>query len=92
MGRETISTQDVVDAIECVNLGEFIKTLPMGLNTNLDPEGQRIPRSAANKIILARAVVSKPKLLLLEDPLDHVPAPEKEIIIQNFRAKPDTKM
>ena len=54
------------------------------LNTNLDPEGQRIPRSASNKIILARAVVSNPKLLLLEDPLDHVPAPEKEVIIQNL--------
>ncbi|MDF1697120.1 MAG: ATP-binding cassette domain-containing protein [Saprospiraceae bacterium] len=84
MGRESISTQNVVNAIECVNLGDFIKTLPMGLNTRLDPEGQRIPRSAANKIILARAVVSDPSLLLLEDPLDHVPAIEKEVIIQNL--------
>lgn len=84
MGRANISTQDVVDAIEIVNLGDFIKTLPMGLNTKLDPEGQRIPRSASNKIILARAVVSKPRLLLLEDPLDHVPNVEKEVIIQKL--------
>jgi len=87
MGRETISTQDVVDAIELVNLGSFIKTLPLGLNTKLDPEGQRIPRSAINKIILARAIVSKPTLLLLEDPLDHVPSIEKEVIIQKLTAK-----
>jgi len=84
MGRETIETQDVVDAIELVNLGGFIKTLPLGLNTRLDPEGQRIPRSAINKIILARAIVSRPTLLLLEDPLDHVPAIEKEVIIQKL--------
>jgi len=84
MGRDIIKTQDVVDAIELVNLGGFIKTLPLGLNTKLDPEGQRIPRSAINKIILARAVVSNPTLLLLEDPLDHVPAVEKEVIIQKL--------
>lgn len=87
MGRENINTQDVVDAIELVNLGSFIKTLPLGLNTKLDPEGKSIPRSAMNKIILARAIVSKPSLLLLEDPLDHVPAIEKEVIIQNLTRK-----
>lgn len=84
MGREIIRTQDVVNAIELVNLGGFIKTLPMGLNTKLDPEGQRIPRSAINKIILARAIVNNPMLLILEDPLDHVPYVEKEIIIQKL--------
>lgn len=90
MGRTTIVTQNVVNAIEMVNLGSFIKTLPNGLNTRLDPEGQKIPRSAINKIILARAVVSNPSLLLLEDPLDHVPAVEKEVIIQNLTS-PDRK-
>ena len=84
MGRDNIETQDVVNSIKLVNLGDFIKTLPLGLNTQLEPEGQRIPRSAINKIILARAIVSKPSLLLLEDPLDHVPIAEKEIIISNI--------
>jgi ABC-type bacteriocin/lantibiotic exporter with double-glycine peptidase domain len=87
MGREIIKTQDVVNSIELVNLENFIKTLPLGLNTQLDPEGKRIPRSAINKIILARAIVSNPTLLLLEDPLDHVPAVEKEVIIQNLTSK-----
>lgn len=84
MGREIVGTQDVVDAIEAVNLGDFIRTLPMGLNTLLDPEGERIPRSAINKIILARAIVTRPALLLLEDPLDHVSRVEKEVIIQKL--------
>ena len=84
MAREHITTQDVIDAINLVNLEGFIQNLPFGLNTKLDPEGKRVPRSAINKIILARAVVSRPKLLLLEDPLDHVPALEKEVIIQKI--------
>jgi len=86
MGRDHITTQDVVESIEMVNLGSFIKTQPMGLSTQLNPEGQRIPRSAINKIILARAIVSKPTLLLLEDPLDHVPVAEKDEIIRKLTA------
>jgi len=84
MGRENVLTEDVVRAIEIVQLQDFITTLPHGLNTNLDPDGKRIPRSAANKIILARALASRPKLLILEDPLDHVPFAEKEVIIQKL--------
>ena len=84
MGRDYASTDDVVAAIEMVNLQSFIDTLQNGLNTNLDPEGIRIPRSAANKVILARAICSNPKLLILEDPLDHVPKVEKELIIQRL--------
>ncbi len=87
MGRENIKTADVIKAIEMVNLSSFIKTLPYGLNTELDPEGKRLPRSASNKIILARAIVNNPALLILEDPLDHVPAVEKEVIIRNITDK-----
>ena len=87
MGREYVSTSDVVAAIEMVNLQSFVETLPDGLKTKLDPEGSRIPRSAANKIILARAICSKPKLLMLEDPLDHVPHEEKELIIRRLTHK-----
>ena len=84
MGRDTVTTKDVINAIETVNLHGFITTLPKGLNTPIDPEGKSIPRSARNKIILARAIVDNPKLLILEDPLDHVPALEKEVIIQKL--------
>lgn len=87
VGRKHISHKDVSDAIRLVNLDQFISRLPEGLNTFLDPEGRRVPRSIVNKIILARAIACKPKLLMLEDPLDHVIAEEKEEIIKNITAK-----
>ncbi|WP_235297405.1 peptidase domain-containing ABC transporter [Portibacter marinus] len=87
MGRDDVKTEDVINAIELVQLENFISTLPEGLNTKLDPDGKRIPRSAANKILLARALAAKPKLLILEDPLDHVPFVEKEVIMQKLTDK-----
>jgi ABC-type bacteriocin/lantibiotic exporter with double-glycine peptidase domain len=34
----------------------------------LDPTGKRLPKNVAQKILLARALAHKPKLLLLEEP------------------------
>lgn len=86
MGRPNVTLTDVEWAIEELNLSEFSTSLTDGLETELDPEGRRIPRSVANKILLARAIVSRPKLLMLEDPLDHVPLVEKEEIIRKLSA------
>ncbi len=82
MGRPDISTQRVLEVCEMLTLTDFIGTLSDGLNTTLDPEGHRVPRSVVNKIILARAIVNSPKFLILEDPLDHVQKEEKEDIIK----------
>ena len=37
----------------------------------LYPEGQYIPNTIAKRIVLARAIVNDPKLLLLKDPLEN---------------------
>ncbi len=81
MGRRGISADDISDAIKITNLGDYISSVPLGLKTLLDPEGKKVPRSVQNKILLARAIVNRPKLLFLEDSLDHVQAKEKEEII-----------
>ncbi len=82
MGRNNISHSDVKKVIKALYLEDFVKSKPEGLNSIMDPEGKRIPRSVMNKIILARAIINKPQLLILEDPLDHVQRSEKEAIIE----------
>lgn len=84
MGRKNVSAGDISKAIKLVNLGDFISSVPMGLKTLLDPEGKKIPRSIKNKVLLARAVVNCPKLLFLEDALDHVETEEKIEIIKRL--------
>ncbi len=65
-----ISHEDIKWAIESVKLGSFIKTLPNGLETNIFPDGRQLSSSNAQKILLARSIVNKPKILFYEDPLD----------------------
>ncbi len=51
-------------------MGDFIKSLPDGLDTKIYPEGRQLSSSNAQKIILARSIINKPKILFYEDPLD----------------------
>jgi len=84
MGRSHISVHHVMDAVEKVNLGQFLKTLPKGLETHLDPEGKILPESVRNKILLARAIVAKPVLIVMENLLEHVQTEEKMEIIKKL--------
>ncbi|MEN9323111.1 MAG: hypothetical protein RIT03_34 [Bacteroidota bacterium] len=61
-------------AIESVGLGSYIKSLPQGLDTQIPAGGRQLSSSIAQKIILARCILDKPKLLFLEDPLDNMDA------------------
>ena len=81
MNNPSISNEDIKWAIESVQLGSFIKTLPDGLETKIFPDGRQLSSSNAQKILLARSIVNKPKILFYEDPLDKMDEEaSKEII------------
>ena len=82
-GDSSITDEDVFWAIEKVGLSEFVKQSSKGLNTIIKPEGKQLSYTKAKKIILARAIVMKPKILILEDPLDQFEIEEAKQII-NF--------
>ncbi len=69
-GDTSISQKNLYWAMESVGLLQFVKEQSMGLNTMLYPEGQHIPYTVAKKIVLARSIIRKPKLLILKDPLN----------------------
>jgi ABC-type bacteriocin/lantibiotic exporter with double-glycine peptidase domain len=65
-----ISPEDLKWAIEGVQLTSLLKTLPEGLKTKVFPEGRQLSSSNAQKILLARSIIRKPKILFYEDPTD----------------------
>ncbi len=80
-GDKNIKDEDILWALEKVGLMSFFKQQPDGLNTVLYPEGKRMSYTISKKIVLARAIVKKPRILILEDALDHFNDKETEGII-----------
>lgn len=67
LGHLDVSLEDVVWAVRHVGLEDFVKRQPNGYNTLLLPEGKNIPKSTRAKILLARSIACRPKLIVLEN-------------------------
>jgi ABC-type multidrug transport system fused ATPase/permease subunit len=78
MGRKNVSLDDVRWACSNLGLNPFIQQLPEGFNSHLDPEGRKLPKTIAQKILLARSIAHKPRLLLLKDPYRFFSSTESE--------------
>ena len=85
-----ISQEDLKWVIDNVQLGDFIKSLPKGLDTKIFPEGKQLSSSNAQKILLARSIIGKPKILFYEDALDKVDDDTAKDII-DFITAPENK-
>lgn len=67
LGKKSITIEDIKKAAAVLGLCDFIEAQPQGYETMLLSEGKNLPKSIKLKIMLARAIVGKQKLLLLED-------------------------
>ncbi|SHG09892.1 ABC-type bacteriocin/lantibiotic exporter, contains an N-terminal double-glycine peptidase domain [Flavobacterium segetis] len=67
---DSITSEDLKWAIEGVQLLPFIKSLPKGIDTHIFPEGKQLSSSNAQKLLLARSIIHKPRILFYEDPTD----------------------
>ncbi len=81
LGRSQITINDVLWAIENVFLNEYVKELPKGLDTLIDVSGSKLSKSIIQKIIIARSIVNKPKLILFENNIDLIEENERNVII-----------
>jgi len=87
LGRDRAKMDCVKWAIKNVGLEEFIKSQPNGYNTKITPGGFQYPRSIVTRILLARAISARPKLLLLRDGLASINPEMKHEIMQFLTSK-----
>lgn len=63
-----VNSEDVKWALNAVGLTIIVKRLPNGLDTIINSDGRQLTRSVIQKIMIARAIITRPKVLFLEEP------------------------
>ncbi len=66
-GKEDASDEDVMAAAKIAQADEFISNLPEGYNTKVSRGGTNFSGGQKQRIAIARALVAKPKILILDD-------------------------
>ena len=79
-GREKVSINSIMAVAKQVGLDRDLEIFKSGFDTMINPEGHFIPEEVVQKILLVRAIVHQPKLLLIENPTDRM----KEKCVQSF--------
>jgi ABC-type bacteriocin/lantibiotic exporter with double-glycine peptidase domain len=70
VGRPEIPATDVQRAIDAVGLSETVRALPEGIHTQLVTGGMPLTGRQRARLLGARALAARPRLLLLDEVLD----------------------
>ncbi len=90
VGKTNVSESDLQEIIALTGLKDFIKNQAEGLNTMVGAEGLSLSKNIINKIILARCLVNKPKLILIEENVLDIDKTDRNKVIDYLFSLPDT--
>jgi ABC-type bacteriocin/lantibiotic exporter with double-glycine peptidase domain len=75
LAQPHLKTGDLREALQAVGLLEEISALPAGMETPLSTFGLPLSQSQALRLALARAIVSRPRVLIVDEVLDQIDDP-----------------
>lgn len=90
-GKEDATDEEIVRACKLSQADEFIKNFPDGYDTYIEQGGTNVSGGQKQRICIARALIKKPKILILDDSTSAVDTKTDALIRKAFSEEiPDT--
>jgi ABC-type bacteriocin/lantibiotic exporter with double-glycine peptidase domain len=84
LGRKNLSTEDLLWSLDLVGLHQEMEHFPEGLQTIVEYGGKNISPSQTIQILLARALIGRPKLVILDGGLHEISSPQRETLLRRI--------
>ena len=90
-GNEGATDEEIEEACRLAQADEFIRTFPDGYDTHIEQGGSNVSGGQKQRLCIARSLLQKPKILILDDSTSAVDTKTDALIRRAFRqAIPDT--
>jgi len=67
LGKQDATDEEIIDALKIANAYEFVKDLPLGINTNVGDSGNKLSGGQKQRLSIARAVLKNPPIMILDE-------------------------
>ncbi|WP_436763523.1 ABC transporter ATP-binding protein [Streptosporangium sp. V21-05] len=84
LGRHDASEEEIEEALRIAQAG-FVHTLPWGLETRIGEQGMSLSGGQRQRLALARAVLSRPRILVLDDTLSALDVETEALVEEALR-------
>jgi ATP-binding cassette, subfamily C, bacterial CydC len=79
--RGDCTDDEILEALQKVGLRPWLAGLPAGLDTLLTGGAQSVSAGQRRRLLLARALISRASVVLLDEPTEHLDAGDAEMIL-----------
>lgn len=84
-GNKNATDEEMIEACKLAQADEFINQFPQGYDTYIEQGGSNVSGGQKQRLCIARALLKKPKILILDDSTSAVDTRTDALIRQAFR-------